>query len=605
MDINDKIKLWEEITEVNVEDNRWEINFNGDIPSWDIKHMNDSLKEVFKYDTNGVYFNIYLEEYLNRVLNNKTLSINKLLTEYDKHKEYLNKCRKLKQSLLEVEPFKKELLEKTSETIKHYGLKENNLSLFDIITLKINAKRNIESLNINQIKRGETKNSSIKFIDNILMMNDIDSLIQAINNENNNFISLVFIKEKEEECSYFCFTVKNGENIYLISDKPNFKHPNQKYMRRCKGRDIEERINKTFFPYELTHIELSKYSANFSNNIVLDKKYAIIGNLKDIPLEESLWITNMFDEINNKIFKNKFQCKDLSYVGGTIKHKMLNEGTTSLEIYNNFPKLELPYINNPKNIELEYDYESLHLFDDIIDQFKDKVNLDYSNLISNVDKREVKLIGREYDIFNKCDKLLCLNVNDIGTKEEIEYRQKWIARYNFALQIDALYEKYYKENRDRIKEWLKKYLWDNIENIMKHIIFEEVKVEKRMIKDCDYWYHRDSIYLDGNNNSYHTICPFSKKKATILLKIQLNDVNDILELTNLTREEIPKELRNWSSKPREHKGNCILDNIDPCDWVIKDYWSKLCNGIIIPMTKSVYNNFYKKYGKESDKFWLK
>lgn len=613
MDINEKIKLWIDITGVNPEENKksWTINFNGNLSDYDIYEMNNNLNNVMKYDINGVYTNIFMKEYLKQFLNRRTIPILNYINNKDETIEYLNKCYKLNESFKDNEINERKILDEYDKIIKFYNLnKKEELNIFDICYIIINSKNNISKLNTIQLKRGNNfKINKPKILKDIYMIDNIDMLINSINNIDNNFISLVFIYDSDNTASsYFSFVIKNNNNVYLINDKPDYKHPNQKYMLRCQGREISDRINKTFFPYEITNIDIyNKYSVGInSDNLIKKDKWIKISNLSNLPIEESLWIIYMFNEIENKFFKNNYQCNELSYGGGMIQSNLLLNKETNIMLYDDYDKIMLNKIDNPENIELDYERNSQHLFDDIIDIFKDKVDKNNINLIGNSDSKEIELHD-ENELFSQYkSEYLILNINDFGTKESIEYRQKWLVRFNFAKEIDRLSKEDYDKNRNNVSSWYYSSILNNIDNILKSTIFSTNDFEFK--KDTfNHW--RDNYHFGKNRtfigqNTCRYTSSFSDNNPSIVFEIRPKNSKDISNILNIDIKDFPIQIRNWNKKERICKGNQILENLDPCDWVIHDYWYRFGGTIDILMTKTEYNDLYKKYGLKPDKFWL-
>lgn len=632
MNLDEKLKLWIKITGVDPleEKKSWNIPMSGKLSDWDIKKMNDKLMEVVKYDTDeATYTNIFLREYFNEFLKGKSVSFYEYLDKKNQHEVFFLECLRLKDALNEDIESEKSLIEEAQRVIEHYAIKESPINIFDIAYLKISARHNIENLSISQFKKGSSLTKELKYSNNIYMVENIGKLIETVETHATNIISLNYIYDAEEpSSSYFAFLIKNGQNIYILTDKPSYSHPNQKYMKRTPGRNMDERINKAYFPYSLTGLELSKYSVSDQNSDkIKGYGYVNIGTIADMKIDEALWVTNMFVLIQDKFFTNKYEC-EIAYVGGMIQHSLIEDKNNDLVVYNSYEKLTLPVIEQPDKIELEYEYESVGLFQDDIERFKDKVDIKTINAIGYSDNfiDDKSLLGNS-DLMSwnrpKND-LLMLNVNDYGTRDELEYRQKWIARFNFAKQIDKFSKEEYERTNKEISNWYKDKVTKNLDNIMDMVISNKLRgneivspsmygrtisksgsiVKKYLIKE----YLNDSFGLmeikqkDSYRSGYD--CSFSGNKASIAICIFPNSTNDLIALTGCSEEEIPDVLKKWSPHEKRSSGNMILRNIDPCDWVIKDYWYRFPLQIAIFLSKTEYNNQYKKRGLDPVKFWL-
>ncbi|MCQ4924982.1 hypothetical protein NE686_17915 [Tissierella carlieri] len=633
MTMEKMLKLWIYITGVDPEEDRkqWNLYFDGRLSDWDIKKMNDKLMEVIKYDVDGIFTKIFLKKYFDEFLKGKSLNIFEYLDKKEHFEKFISECEKLKIALNKDNTSEELILDETYQAMKFYGINNTDLTIFDIAYLKMSARTSVDNLNIVQFKKGMRSEQNPKYVRDVYMVNSIDMLLKTIEREpHDGIISINFIYDEDEpSSSYFAFLIKNGHNIFLMSDRPSYEHPNQKYMTRTKGRAMADRIDKTYFPYSLTNLEIDKYYVRKNNdNGIVERDnwgYVKIGSISDMDITEALWIINMFSLIQQKFFVEKYGCKELSYVGGMIQHALLDEKSSALAMYNSFEKLSLPFIKSPEKLKLEYDYESLGIFENTIERLKDKVDINSINAVGYSDENilEDKSNPQIHSYFRNKVNMLSLNLNDYGTKEELEYRQKWIARYNFAKQINKHAKDEYEAMKDEIKTWYIKAVSRNISNVIDMVIYEKLKgdsiishsihgtwIEKtksivRKFTIQDYW---NEGYLGGhsfNQSSYREYkCSFTGKDASIVICIFPNDVKDIMLLTGCKEDEIPVVLKDWSQEKKEHSGNHILSNIDPCDWVIGDYWHNFKGRIDIMLSKTVYNNLYKERGLLPDKFWL-
>jgi hypothetical protein len=91
---------------------------------------------------------------------------------------------------------------------------------------------------------------------------------------------------------------------------------------------------------------------------------------------------------------------------------------------------------------------------------EDRIELSSETALSIVDRKET--VG-----------ILSENYSTIGTKEDFEYRQKWMSRYNLAQAVDVLFKNEWREKRAEIDEWYLDMLNKNAENILRYIAFGE------------------------------------------------------------------------------------------------------------------------------------
>lgn len=633
MTVDEMLSKWILITGVDpsVKRDSWTINMSGKLDDYSIKVMNDYLNDVIKYDIDGIYTKIYLKEYFDIFLKGKVLSLSTFLSNKLETIDFINLCESLYIALNEYNPDVDTIMNETKLIMDYYKMKSETVSIIDIIDYRISAFINLDNLFVAQFKRGAVSEDIPKYSRNVFMVKNIDKLIKTIETQSYNGISLNYIYDDDNPASsYFAFGIKNGDNIYFLTDKPNYTHANQKYMLRTHGRSISDRMSKSHFPYSITGIRGDKYFVADDNAKELNESgYFLLGTFSDMNIDEALWVADMFELINQKFFVNSFQCESISYVGGMIQHNLLDTNVTTLAIYDTFEKLSLPIIDNPHNIQLDYDYKSEGLNDHIIARFKDQVDIGLINSIGYSDISTTDLIAIElkkdpfHSLKNRMNDIKALNVNDFGTKDEIEYRQKWIVRYNFAEQINRLVNNEYEASIKNVYTWYKDAIHSNLNHIMSMIIKNEFDGNKLVYRQTGcvttvnnvksivckhsmkaFKNQPYSNLIRFNVHQYKNVCVFTGKDASVALCIFPNDINDLMKITGLDLKDIPVALHHWKAWRDRCEGNQILNNVDPCDWVINDPWRNFSASVVLFLTKTEYNNQYNLRGVESDRFWL-
>lgn len=136
-------------------------------------------------------------------------------------------------------------------------------------------------------------------------------------------VSLCYIRnEKNIDESYFAFLIRNGENLYILSDRPVYKYPIQRNFSRCPGRDMSRRIEGNWFPYSsLSGIDISdlwggsrygvsETDAELSNIIENDAVRVKIGTLKSMDQCEAFWAVYMFQLIKENSMTEKYPVRN-------------------------------------------------------------------------------------------------------------------------------------------------------------------------------------------------------------------------------------------------------------------------------------------------------
>lgn len=627
MTTEEKLRQWVEITGVDPNETVTSYTFtmDGKLSRWDIEKMNKKIQEALAQDASGLLVNILLRKYLDEYLKDQSITILEFIEKKDEYEKFVEKCFALKEALVETED-EIALKEHTQNAIRFYNYKyDETLEMYDIAMIYMSAKYNLENLTTVQFKRGALSSEAPKLIKEVYLFNNIDEVIKRINNTNFNGIMLCYIHDEKCESSYFAFVIKNGERIYLLTDKPVYSHPYQKYLSRCPGRRMEERISQAYFPYSMTGIDLvSRYGAR--DQYDKDENFISLGTFGDMHIEELVWCSNMFELIKEKFFDNNFECEELVYTGGMINSPMLEKKETTLALYDSFDKIELPKITSLEETEdlmygsEKYPAESAHMFDDIVKRLGHLVKIEDIQPFASEDTSKYleDHTNREIDLLN-------MNTNEFGTQSAVEYRHKWTFRFNYAKVINDLLQKEYEERKEEVENWFKRKVDENIDSIIERMIKGEINgrilvrnnfawtstkevngniVQKMTVQDCRF----AQTYCYDNERRWRLEdlkCVLTQAKGTICLQVILYETTDICELLGLKVEDLPDVLQNWCTRERYFGGNHLLSNYDPLDWVIKDIWYKLDLGVTIVLSKTAYNNKRKEYGLPDDKFWNK
>lgn len=554
-----------------------------------------------------------------------------------------------------IEEFKNDIKEK----VNFYKNNQINNSFEELLNnelnlseIKLKALSHLKNMQEFQFYKGLFSNSKddLKFFPFLYQFDNIHSLIGSLCNTNSEtLITISLIKDKiTDNDSYFAFGIKNGQNIYVLTDKEKTSHPREKYMRRSRGRDFVNRVEMNMFPYEdVLNFDINyKNSAKFYNDnkeklIELSNKPMKIKHLSEVNDLSFIWIIMMFDIIKENYFTNTKTLSEISYTGKMVFDKTAQKlNTKSLRIYeeNSF---ELKPIENEKvSYEIminDWDIKPTGINNWIENKFKNDINLEDLNLVDlNDNSTNLKTItlktNTTMNVFNQDSQDVLLEsfkMTEFGTEKELKKTQKWIARYNQALNIERLNQLHFFDNKERIINWYKNKINENLENILEYIARNELIVTEKYYPENSHFATIDKLLERRHNilNSYmakdmdcYSLYPqFSISKLNdgkYLSQVEENknpslvfifrpiNAESLLKLCNVDFNDLPEELQNWTQL-NVYTGNAILNNVDPMEWVVKNYWNKLKLSFSIYLTKKEYGDLRKKHGLENNKFWLK
>lgn len=648
--LNDRLNLWIKITGVNPAENKksYKIYMDGRLSEYDIKMMNDRIMESLEYDDSGMFAEAYLDLYFKKFIDNKNISLTEML-ENSELADFISDIRTLYNSIKEVNAGNI-ILNRAKKAMDFYNLPSEQLDLLSVLELHSSAMNCIynDKLTLKQFSSGN-KGNDFKFSKDIYSFKSLDDLIVCSAKGKLNGVTLGYIEDKEELTdSYFSFIIKNGDNLYILSDIPKYKHPVQKGMSRCPGRNMSNRIDSNWFPYEsiagLNTEDLwdsgrygikHKDSKEISTNVNEDIPYRIIGNLDMLPQEEAFWLIMMVSLIEKKYYKEDAPVLPLSYTKSMIKSSLLEKTENALTVQRVLPSLDLGLLNTIDETNgLEYDNDRYNGENDyLIERYKSKVDSTILNIVENSEIEQLMIEDRSNIIKDSWGKevgykFAPLSFSYAPTEDEILYNQKWLARYNYANNINKAVEEDYELNKAQISATIENYIKNRLEDLVLMHLKKELKGKKLQFHGFseeykeeyislsqeitfDKWYedvdarfvffNNNGNYIHPNKSEYR--CVFNNKgKADVVIRINCKNADDLALICGISKSDLPVQLQNWDKRHKYH-GNNILDNIDPFAWVIKDKFNDMNFSVDIIMSKKKYIEFCLKAGVDVVKFW--
>ena len=470
MTLKEKLNLWVKITGLNPSEEKtsFSIDLSGKLSDYDIKVMDDKIKEVLQIDETGLFAEAYLGIYYKRFINEKTVPLIDIIANAEMQ-EFTEDCRTLYQAILETGA-EEEIIRNAKSALDFYDLESDKLSAENIMDIVMSAKNCInKGLKLDQITKGRFDETSFKASSEVYMYRSISDVIRYAAKGAITGVSLCYIRnEKNIDESYFAFLIRNGENLYVLSDRPVYKYLIQRNFSRCPGRDMSRRIEGNWFPYSsLSGIDISdlwggsRYGVSetdteLSNVIKEDAVRVRIGTLKSMDQCEAFWAVYMFQLIKEKFYDGKISCLELSCCKANIICPGLEDNERKeIVAAGNIPLIPLVAPTLDDVNELEYDgHASQHLYDYLIERYINKVNLKIMDLVDGRDNDFMLLPenGKTNDWGTKITpRYESLNLNELRTEEELKYDQTWLARYNIAKAIADMEEKDYERNYALVK----------------------------------------------------------------------------------------------------------------------------------------------------------
>lgn len=617
MTLKEKLDLWVKITGVNPsEDNRkYTIYMDGRLSNYDIQKMNERIMNSLKYDETGLFADTYLKIYLKKFMNGKNVSFMELIENPDLQ-EYLKDVRTLYDSVNNSNA-EETVLNNMKTAMDFYNLSSDKLTSEDVMSVVSSAKNCMNGkLKLDQITKGSFADDEFKGSLDIYMYKSIGDVIRFAAKGDISGISMCYIcDDKNLERSFFAFVIRNGENLYILSDRPIYKHPLQAKMSRCPGRDMSERIEGNYFPYNsISGIDVSdlwgngrygvsKNDDNMAPAVNNDCVRTKIGTFASLNQDEAFWAIYMFSLIKDRFYKEHIYLEDLSFCEANIIYDRLEENEKNeIALRSSIPYIEMKPVENPESIEMEYGRKSEHLYDYLIDRYVNKVDINVFNLIKQRDKTLPMLTDNKSTYFRQYE---TLDLSSLRTEKELIYDQQWLARYNMAVSIGGMLNSDFDKNKDRVISEMLSMIINSAGYIINLILTKKFdgKIDSFEYAAKDISYRDITLgkeYYDNYKSKYR--CFFTGKNPAVIISFNVKTAEEFATLCGVDIKSIPIELQHYH-KNKRCCGTSILDNLDPLDWALFDPYDDLSFYFHIILSGNEMLKRQAIAGVPQDAFW--
>lgn len=502
--------LWLELSEVDPCEKSFSIKLGGGMSDWDVKKMHDCIKEALELDDSNTTGVLMLDAMSKLYFDNRNFSISQLLADPDRTKAYVDKAEQLRNMVRSSE-----FMEQNNRFVSHlrtalkmYGMDTDETvamaeNLHEIGYLRRDALRSIQGLRVDQFLAGAPEPAEAKPVYHgwVHQFWNINSLVEAACRQPSG-VTLSLIRDPNDLQSYFVFAIRNGGNLYLLSDVPVHAHPLQRYMSRRPEREFANRTARNWFPYDLLNLKFDEdakaFFADQARRCTLVPQNQSVDRLKpiaDLAPAEVLWIIMMFDLIVEKFWNKGYQAGALSYTGAMIRDAtpLLDAAQSANLPVVAYQTLALPPLTQEDmtqanvqsavhsdggqpNAWLEARYagqvapELFNLLDGGANDFylppAEDVTRRGTPLSKNHQNHELATVSSSYvSVLPQDDKkihpwhregrysLHAMPTTSFGTREELENNRIFLARHNQAMAIQRLADAEYSRREASVIEW--------------------------------------------------------------------------------------------------------------------------------------------------------
>jgi hypothetical protein len=529
--------------------------------------------------------------------------------------------------LAEVEHFREIVL----EAVAHYGVDADDdfqawLDDTTLATLRRDALLSLNKLKVHQFSQGEGSEGNLKFNAHVYEFWNMNSLLRALRDQGMSGITLCLIRDPLVMASFFCFAIKNGSNITILTDSPDSPHPDFKKMTRRPDRDLARRAALNWFPYSLLDLEVSEdgkhlYEKARTGLVPINSSAIALTAFSDLHPATVVWATLVFELINAKYGGvTPYLLPDLSYTGEMVRVPTALVGEHgALVVDGHYKPLDLAPLSREDMQDVQalagFGRSSTGFNQWMIDRYQDQVP---EAVFNTVGQHEADaLLGTietgdltprpNPDMWRDKNPLVHLQLDSLdpvafGTKESLEKDRAWVARKNQVEVIQRLAEEEFLRERENVLEWYREHVRANRYALIAAVTRGEFVTEsytnfgftspweaKRKnilsIKERKnhQWYDKEDpfpswVYPDVilSNRDVYTggawYC-FDKPdvRATIFGAFFPDCPEALADLCGCGVGDLPWALQHWF-KDEPYVGNPILQRVDHAEWSLNNPW---------------------------------
>lgn len=513
------VNLYGEITGVPVPQHENDGRFGRfTFGTYEIRKRYDHLRDAIDLDPSTLTANLMLSYFVRDHLANQTLSLLSLMADPD---AYLAKVVKPKELLDitnrdDVVAARDGFIERLRRALERYGAAEREdvkkvlANTDQIAFLRRDALKGAQRMQMHQFLDGDPEPADVKpvYHTQVFQWWNINSLLNAATTMPSG-VSLNLIRDKDEYQSYFCWCIRNGGRLIVLTDAPEYAHPLQGQMTRRPDRALGERSVQAWFPYDLLGLkwdeESERYYIEKSDHTALavyQQEHKVLKPLAEIGAEELIWAVMMLDQIVDRFWAKGETAKQLSYTGEMLKiedrliEKAKGSALMKVGAYEplNLPKLTLDDIRTEALKPEHIGKMGFGVHQWMADRYGDRVRPEVLNTVAQPgtlllgsgqplkdywSKKEIEGTQIEGGIraftssevagvsqSGRAEKgLVFFDSTKFGTREQIEADRVWLARHNYATEIGRMAHAEFEDRAAEIEAWLRARIEKNLPNL--------------------------------------------------------------------------------------------------------------------------------------------
>jgi len=630
----------------------------------DVYSMNEVMKKAMELDPEGTTTYLLLECFLRDYLERKSFTAAQIMKDYEKTSAYLQKAELLF-SVVQSEralELASQFRARVTEGVRHY--KSDRDDVMEMINdadvlpfLRRDALHSLESLKPYQFLRGPASTGPAQVIEHIYQAWNINDLLIALRDMPVSGIAVVLLRDPAHpDRSYFSFAMRNGENVILFTDKNKPAYPGQEDVlagrgSRGTGRSYMSRAWSNHFPYQIIKTGFNEkgdvYFKPETTPVAAGKAVVPLMKMSDLPPEQVVWLTMMLSLISEKFWKQSWQAEALSYTGEMVRNKALlvTDGRgENLPMANDYAPIALDDVKvdditrEALDAQLERPTQGVHAW--MEERYRDTVTHDIVNqwftdagtalMLPRTPEEHSPPQRRNHEVTKqvapgifavetrnslpsweqpKGYKLQTFSATDFGTEEEIRNDRIWVARHNFAKQIQKAADDEHKLRAAEVAAWYNKAVEKNLPYLLQQIAEFSLKQKAGTVERGDHFirfapvkdhewrydYRTDNPMGEGVWGSGKWRCVLTDAVSTYRAMFVPRTAQDLALLCGCEIDGLPDVLQHWS-KNKDYVGNHLLNRLDPMDTIVENPWKKFGAQVNVFLSKRGLAQIEKRHG---------
>jgi len=355
--------------------------------------------------------------------------------------------------------------------------------------------------------------------------------------------------------------------------------------------------------------------------------------IRELHAEEFVWTTLMFDLIRDRFWNQNERLPELSYTGQMVVEPQALVGTHGALVKDGaYKPLELPALTRKDvtadTTKSQWETKPTAFNRWLVERYAHLVPEEVFNVVGaqarNLLEAKAEKILPATETMAEMKKRAAffdkesghgfetLSAVSFGVKKEIQRDRLWVARVNQMKAIQVFADDEYEREKDNIVRWYETAIEKNREMLLdaaargelklpawrskggfspKTIKKSEESVSQAEGKDWskahrEWNFHMPEVRLGSERSSVvpsrgwryrtrtisHPMCAERPEvRATIFTFVKVTCPQALAIVCGVTVDELPWALQHWYDDA-PYSGNCILDRLDPEDWVLHNPW---------------------------------